>query len=175
MLIVGLGVTNVLLIKQNRDLKALIARGQPEFLKPGQQVATLAADTLSGQRRVVDYGSRPKTVLFVFSPQCSACERTAPYWRKVVEASFRNQYQVFGVSLGDATRSNSFLDSNGLKLETLFDIDPETRAAYKFTLTPLTIVVDSNGRVEKIWPGAFSQQTKPDVEEYFGISVNDGK
>ncbi|MFY9622455.1 MAG: redoxin domain-containing protein [Pyrinomonadaceae bacterium] len=169
-LIVGLVVTNALLIKQNRDLKAFIARDQPEILKPGQKLTSLAAKSLSDQRQVVDYGSRPKTVLFVFSPQCTACERTVPHWRKIIEASVRNQYQVFGVSLGDAVGSSSFLASNGLKLETLIDIDAETRAAYKLSLSPLTIVIDNTGKVEKVWPGAFNRQSKQEVEEYFGIS-----
>jgi peroxiredoxin len=174
-LVLGLFITNALLIKQNRDLKALIARGQPGFLKQGEQVPTLAANNLSGQRSTVDYAARAKTVLFVFSPQCAACERTAPWWKQIIAASIRNEYQIFGISLGDGLKTNSFLTSNGLRLETLVDIDAETRAAYKFSMTPLTIVIDSKGNVERIWPGAFNQQGKQEVEKYFGISLDDVK
>ena len=46
LLILGLCVTNVLLIKQNRDLKAAIAHQQPEFLTPGQQVPSFTANIL---------------------------------------------------------------------------------------------------------------------------------
>lgn len=99
LLIVGLCVANGLLIKQNRDLKATIVRKQPELLKPGQQVPPFAANTLSGQRQVVNYADRAKTVLLVFTPQCTACERALPYWREIKAACARTQYQVFGVSL----------------------------------------------------------------------------
>ncbi|MBC8028917.1 MAG: TlpA family protein disulfide reductase [Pyrinomonadaceae bacterium] len=173
LLLVGLCIANGLLIKQNRDLKAFIASNQPEFLKPGQQVPLLAANTLSGQRQAVNYTARAKTVLLVFTPGCAACERTVPYWREIRAASIRDQYQIFGISLGDGLKSNSFLTSNGLSLDTLVDIDVETRGAYKLSLTPLTIVIDNHGKVEKIWPGAFNQQSKQEVEKYFGFSVVD--
>ena len=173
LLIIGLCIINGLLIKQNRALKAFIARGQPEFLKPGQQVTPFTAYNLSGQRKMVNYADCAKTVLLVFTPGCAACERTVPYWKEIRASSVRHQYQILGISLGEGLKSNSFLSSNGLNLEALVDIDAETRAAYKFSLTPLTIVIDNTGKVEKVWPGAFNQQSKQEVEKYFGISVVD--
>ena len=175
LLIVGLCVANGLLIRQNHDLKATIARfvKRPEFLKPGQQVPPFAANTLSGQRQVVNYADRDKTVLLVFSPQCSACERVLPYWEEIKAACVRNQYQIFGVSLDDGPRTHEFVRSNGLSLEAFVDIEAETKEAYKLFLTPLTIVIDNSGRVERIWPGVFSQETKQEVERYFGISEVD--
>lgn len=177
LLIVGLCIANGLLAKQNRDLKATIARmvKQPEFLKPGQQVLPFAANTLSGQRQVVNYADRAKTVLLVFTPQCTACERALPYWREIKAACARSQYQIFGVSLDDGPRTSAFLLSNGLSLEAFVDIEAETKEAYKFFLTPLTIVIDNSGRVERIWPGVFSQETKLEVERYFSISVVDAE
>lgn len=107
----------------------------------------------------------------VFTPQCAACERTVPYWKEIRAACARNQYQIFGVSLDDGPRTNVFLTSNGLSMAAFVDIEAETKEAYKLFLTPLTIVIDNNGRVERIWPGAFSQEAKREVERYFGISA----
>lgn len=174
LLIVGLCIVNGLLIIQNRDLKAALARmDKQQFLKSGDQVPPLAVHTLSGQERMVNYAESSKTVLLVFQPQCPACELTAPHWREIIVAGERDQYQVFGISLGDGLKSNVFLTSSGLSLETFIDIDAGTKEAYKLNLTPLTIVIDNAGKVEKIWPGAFNRETKPDVERYFGISVAD--
>jgi hypothetical protein len=80
LLIVGLCIANGLLIKQNRALKAAIARmsKQPEFLKPGQQVQPFAANTLSGQRQIINYASRAKTVLLVFSPSVQRVRMRSP-------------------------------------------------------------------------------------------------
>lgn len=174
-LIVGLCITNALLIKQNRDLKAFISRAQPEFLKPGQPVPPLAANTMSGQREVVNYSARAKTVLLVFKPECPACERTVPYWKAIKAACDRNQYQIFGLSLDSNSKTSDFLKANGLILEVFTNIDADVRNAYKLNLTPLTIVVNNNGRVEKIWPGALNEYSNAEVETYFGISSNDLK
>lgn len=175
LLIVGLCIANGLLIKQNRDLKAAIARmvKEPEFLKPGQQAPPFAAKNLSGQRQVLNYADHAKTVLLVFLTQCEACERSLPYWREIKTACARNQYQIFGISLDDGPKTNVFLMSNGLNFEAFVDIDAKTREAYKLSLTPQTIVIDNSGKVERIWPGAFRRETKLEVEEYFGISVVD--
>ena len=175
LLVVCLCIANGLLIKQNRDLKATLARlaKQPELLKSGQQVPSFIANTLSGQRRGINYADCAKTVLFVFTPQCAACEQALPYWREIKAGCARNQYQVFGVSLDDSPHTSAFLASKGLSLEAFVGIDAETKEAYKLTLTPQTIVIDNNGNVEKIWPGVFSQAAKLEVETYFGISVAD--
>lgn len=175
LLILGLGIANGLLIKQNRDLKSTIAGNQPDFLKPGQQVRSFAAKTLSGQRQMVNYSARAKTVLLVFTPQCPACERSLPYWKAIKEACDRNQYQIFGISLDSSSETAGFLTSNGLNLEVFAGIDAEFRNAYKLNLTPLTIAIDNNGKVEKIWPGAFNEKSKAEVESYFGISPDDVK
>jgi peroxiredoxin len=177
LLVVGLCIANGLLIKQNSDLKAAIAHlgKQPEFLKPGQQVPPFAANSLSGQRQGINYADRDRTVLLVFSPHCPACELALPYWREINAACARNQYQIFGISLGDGPDTNEFLEQNGLSLEAFVGIEAETKDAYKLSLTPLTIVIDNNGKVARIWPGAFSKETKREVERYFGISGVDAE
>jgi peroxiredoxin len=125
----------------------------------------------------INYADSSKTVLLVFAPGCAACDRVAPYWREIEKASRRSsQYRIFAMSLGDEPGSSAFLAANGLNSEMLANIDAGMRQAYKISLTPMTIVVDSNGNVEKVWAGVFNQQMKRDVESYFGISqINETK
>lgn len=175
LLIVGLCLTNALLIKQNRDLKATVARlrTRPEVLGPGSRVPPFKGNVASGQQRTLNYADRPKTVLMAFSTQCAACERVLPYWRAIEAVSHRDQYQVFGISLDGGAESKQFLESKGLAMETFVNIDPEMREIYRLSLAPLTIVINSTGHVERIWPGNFNRETKKEVEEYFGITVDD--
>ena len=172
LLIVGLCVINLLLIKQNRDLKAAIVRSQPEFLKPGQHVPPFAGKTLAGGSREIDYAASNKTILLVFASQCPACVRALPYWRQIKESSDQNQYQMFGISLDNTKETDEFLKANGLKLDVFVGVGPQFRTVYKLNLTPLTIVIDSSGTVEKIWPGAFNAETGMEMEKYFGLSPN---
>jgi peroxiredoxin len=174
LLIVGLCAGNLLLIQQNRELKAELARMDKErFMQLGAEVPRLGSRTLHGEEKSVDFSRSEKTVLLVFHPQCPACEQVIPYWKQIQAAGELKHYQVFGISLGDISKSNAFLSSSGLSLETFVDLEDATKALYKLNLTPLTIVIDNTGKVEKIWPGAFNRGTKPDVERYFGISVAD--
>jgi peroxiredoxin len=172
-LVLGLCVSNWLLIKQNRDLKAAIAHNNPEFLLRGQELPALTGKTLSGQRKTVNYAESNKTVFLVFSPACPACEQAAPSWRDIIAACSRNQYQIFGISLDfdRGSRTRAFLISNGFSMETFVDIDGATKATYRLSLTPLTIVIDNKGKVDRVWPGAFDSKVKVDVEKYFGIST----
>lgn len=172
--IVGLCVANVLLIKQNRNLKAAIAGNQPEFLKPGEHLGSFTAINLSGERRMVNYAASPKTVLLVFRPECPACERTLPYWKKIKAACDREGYQVFGISLENSGKTIEFLQTKGLNLEVFAAPDAHFKDTYKLNLTPVTIVIGNDGSVEKIWPGALNENSKSEVETYFGISL-DGK
>ncbi|CAN5406892.1 hypothetical protein BH20ACI2_BH20ACI2_27300 [soil metagenome] len=173
-LFTGLCIVAGLLIKQNRDLKIALARFEKQqFLAPGDDVPPLSALTLSGRDLALDFAHYPKTVLLVFQPDCRACQETIPYWREIAIAGTRDGYPVYGITLGDSFKSGEFLASNGLILETFKEIDSRTKNAYKLSLTPLTIVIDTTGRIERIWSGTFTRETKPDVEGYFGISVAD--
>ena len=176
LLIAGLCVANALLIKQNRDLKAamshMVVVKEPELLKPGEQVPPFVANTLSGQQQAVNYANYDKTVFLVFSPQCPACEQSIPYWKEIKAACDRNRYQVFGVSLtNDGLATSAFLASSGLGMEAFVDIDAQTKTAYKLSLTPLVIVIDSSGKVDRVWSGAFTGEMKLNAARYFAVSV----
>jgi peroxiredoxin len=175
LLIVGLCVINVLLVKQNRSLKAAIAHQQPEFLTPGQQVPSFTANTLSGQRQFVSFADHPKTVFLVFASDCPACERSLPYWKAIKDACDRHQYQVYGVSLDSRADTRDLLTANGLNIEVFGNPSAEFKRLYKLNLTPLTIVIDNQRKVEKIWAGAFNENSKAEMETYFGISPDDVK
>ena len=175
LLIVGLCVANGLLVKQNRSLKAAIAHQQPEFLTPGQQVPSFAANTLSGQRQFVSFADHPKTVFLVFASQCPACERSLRYWKEIKDASDRHQYQVYGIDLDSGANTKDLLTANGLNIEIFGNPTAEFKKLYKLNLTPLTIVIDNQHKVEKIWAGAFNENSKVEIETYFGISPNDVK
>lgn len=175
LLIVGLCVVNGLLVRQNRSLKAAIAHQQPEFLTPGQQVPSFTANTLAGQRRVVNFSDHPKTVFLVFASQCPVCERSLPYWKAIKDASDRLQYQIYGIALDNRANTQDLLTSNGLNVEVFGNPKAEFKQVYKLNLTPLTIVIDDQRKVERIWAGAFTENSKVEMETYFGISPDEVK
>lgn len=79
--ILALTVTNVILIRQNRSLKAAMALTQSESLQEGTHLPSFAANTISGKKHTVDFSATEKTVLLVFQAHCPACERILPLWK----------------------------------------------------------------------------------------------
>lgn len=136
---------------------------------------SFAANTLSGQRQFVSFADHPKTVFLVFASECPACERSLPYWKALKGACDRHQYQVYGVSLDNRPNTKDLLTANGLNIEVFGNPSAEFKQLYKLNLTPLTIVIDNQRKVEKIWAGAFNENSKAEMETYFGISSNEVK
>lgn len=167
--ILGLSTTNVLLIKQNQILKSRLEDKEPEHLKTGDHVPTLLGHKLSGDLRIIDFADSPKTVMFVFAPGCVPCEHTAPYWKKIEGGLIRNNYRSFALGLGDASEGAAFANTVGLASEVVLNLDSSTRNAFKLNITPLTIVVDNNGNVDKIWMGALSERDKSELEKFLGL------
>jgi|ERR1700754_270886 len=153
LVILVLTVTNLILLKQNRSLKAAMAVTSPESLQQGTPLPSFAANTILGQRRTVDFSANEKTVLLVFQADCPACERIVSLWRDIKADCDRKQFQVFGISLDNQAKANSFLRDKGLDFETFAGVDAAFKNRYGLHETPLTIVVNRTGTVEKVWAG----------------------
>ncbi len=109
----------------------------------------------------------------MFSPSCKACELILPDWISIIDSVDSHSFRKYGLNLGGMEEGNQFLTSHGLNLEMLSDLETSTKEEYKLFFTPLTIVINENGVVEKVWLGAFNSETRKDVERYFGISLVD--
>jgi peroxiredoxin len=44
-------------------------------------------------------------------------------------------------------------------------VDPQAMVNYRFQLTPQTILVDSRGKVEKVWTGVLNDSAVADLKE----------
>jgi peroxiredoxin len=118
----------------------------------------------------VNFADHPKTVFLVFASQCPACEHSLPYWKEIKEASDRHQYQVYGIDMDNGANTKDLLKANGFNIEIFGNPTAELKRLYKLNLTPLTIVIDNQHKVERIWAGAFNENSKAEMETYFGVS-----
>lgn len=167
LVILILTVTNLILLRQNRSLKAAMALTSPASLQQGTLLPSFAANTILGQRRTVDFSASEKTVLLVFQADCPACERIVPLWKDLKVDWDRRQFQVFGISLDNQAKTNSFLTNSGLDLESFAGLDAAFKNRYGLHETPLTIVINRTGTVEKVWAGLADNETAQDVRSYF--------
>lgn len=172
-LTIGMIIMNCVLLKQNLNLKAqLDERQRSMVLKPGTMLNELEGNDVDGNQYVLSYGSnRPKTVLLVFSPLCGYCTQNLKNWRALYEGLDRKAFRVVAVStISDGVKE--YMSSHEFNIAPVIsDVAPKKKVEYEMTVTPQTILIDSDGRVESVWAGVLDQQDKRQIEAAVGVHL----
>jgi len=175
-LIVILCVMDLLLIKQNLDLRKQLAAGgrtldlTKNFLQPGDLVTPVSAVGLDGRPYQLDYkkDGRQRLILF-FSPTCPYCQQQSPLWRDLLDKVDSNRFTVIGVvsDREDKQLVSAYVDSAGyFKTKTplpLVFFDSESLGSYKLTATPTTLLINEAGQVEHAWIGKWDETKAMEV------------
>ncbi len=111
----------------------------------------------------------PPTVLYVFSPQCGWCTRNLDSI-KALAKGINGSYRFAAVSLSEE-KLQEYITEKDFKFPIYTGLSISTAKAYKFGGTPQTLVISSDGRVQKNWMGAYAGATKSEIEEYFHITL----
>jgi peroxiredoxin len=163
-------LVNILLVQQNKKLKVLANRPDRALeIKPGTALPPLEGFDSNDARHSVDYGQDPrKTVLLVLAPRCYACEENMPNWEAIINGLDRRSFRLVAVSL-QSEGLNEYASRHGInRVPILTKIDPKYRVAYNLALTPQTILIGADGKVEKVWTGILREEDKQDV----GLALN---
>jgi len=175
-LIVVLCVINVLLIRQNLDLRRQLAAGgrtidlTKNFLQPGDVVAPVTATDLEGHPYQLDYkkDGRRRLLLF-FSPDCPYCQQQSPFWNDLLDKVDRNRFLVVGVvsNQEDKQLVSAHAEAAGyLKTKArlpLVFFDSESLGSYKLTATPTTLLINDERIVEHAWIGKWDANSAREV------------
>lgn len=169
-LIILLCLVNLLLIKQNFDLRKQLAAGGRTIdvtrnaLQPGDLVTAVTATDLEGHPYRLDYkkDGRARLLMF-FSPHCPYCQQQSPLWRDVLDKVDSNRFTVVGIvsDREDKQLVSAYADGAGyFKTKTrlpLVFFDSESLGSYKLTATPTTLLINEEGRVEHAWIGKWDE------------------
>lgn len=159
-LLLVIGTMNVLLIRQNLKLRTLLAESPPKRLKAGDILTPFTAHDLEGKSIDVTYGhDSPKRVLLFFSPRCRYSASQFVSWIPIIQNALANKTEVLLVTMDTEQKAeiNDFLravnsppQSKGFKVALI----PSTvGGAYKFSITPTTVIVSNEGVVQNAWDG----------------------
>lgn len=165
-------VVNIALIHQNRQLKARLALPPPQLeAAQGAQMPELRGFDLTGKPVEVLYGKDPRKVLvLVYSPTCPFCDQNWPRWQAMIPSLDRSVVRTVAV---DVTSSSTevFLQQHQLVgFPVLQKVDPQATMNYRFQLTPQTILVDSTGKIEKVWTGVLNDSALAEIKQLSGAS-----
>lgn len=173
-LILAFLTSNYLLARQNRFLKAKLVRTGQQYLGAGDHVPTLRGLGLENEIKTITHGrgEEKDTLLLVFSPSCGWCKINLPNWQAILDQA-SERYRIVAISIS-REKTAEFVNEYGLS-KTAVIVEPEPRdlLAYRFQLTPQTILVDSAGTVKKNWLGAFGAEERQDIESALGIRLPD--
>jgi len=164
---------NLLLVQQNKKLKVLASRADRALeVKPGTTLPPLVGFDSNGDSFRVDYGQdRRKTVLFVLAPRCHACEENVPNWEAIINGLDQRSFRLVAVSL-QSEGLNDYANRPGInQVPVLTKFDPKYRVAYNLALTPQTILIDPDGKVEKVWTGIPKEEDKQDIELALNVQL----
>jgi hypothetical protein len=65
-----------------------------------------------------------------------------------------------------------YLAANGLTIEpTITEVDPKDIVAYEMNITPITILVGSDGRVKEVWAGVFGDDDRQQIKDSVGVQL----
>ncbi len=173
-LVLALVTSNAALLRQNRALKqSLKVRSEPAYLALGQPVSTLRGLDLRGEEQNLELAvESQKTVLLIFQPTCQWCRRNMDNWSTLLDQADHESYRFLAISTrpeGVADYVDQYQAMSGMPM--IVDPHLDDRLRYRLFDTPQTIVIDSNGVVEKIWLGALGGRLQQDVESYFDLAL----
>jgi peroxiredoxin len=171
LLVLALVALNTALIIQNRRLRAT-ASDRSIVLKEGTVVPPISGMDINNNKFALDYGNDPrKTVMLVFSPRCSFCTKNMPNWAAIAKGLDRKSYRIVAVSIF-AEGVKEYVGEHKLAdVPIIAEVDPKARVSYEMNVTPETILIDSRGKVEKIWTGVLYTDERAEVERLLGLKL----
>ena len=167
----GLGVLaeNIFLFRQNRHLSEALA---PQ-ITAGTQLKNLAGIAFDARLEPVALpAAGSKLLIITFSPGCPACQANQDGWMRLASALERKGVRVLWVSRDPIEITRDYCSKNGISLsDVLADPPYRTFAQLGLARVPNTVLVGTEGRVEKVWVGRLDQAGWNAMFSYFGERV----
>jgi peroxiredoxin len=173
LLVATLLVLNASLIFQNRTLRAAAeTRTRSTVLRPGNIVPALSGTDIDGKHFTLDYRNDPrKAVMLVFSPRCGFCNKNMPNWKAITQSLDRNSYRIVAVSIISEGVKEYVSQQKLTDVPVIAEVDPKSRVSYEMNVTPQTLLIGSDGKVEKVWTGVLRPDEQSEVGQLLGLRL----
>ncbi|MGB7209703.1 MAG: hypothetical protein WBD27_13655 [Pyrinomonadaceae bacterium] len=105
----------------------------------------------------VDWAERPQTLVLALQTTCGYCNRSAPFYRRLIANTAGKNVRLLVVIPGDIEESRAHMEKLGLKN---LDIRAVSLESIRVDGTPTLLLVNARGEVTDFWIG----KLPPDVE-----------
>lgn len=135
----------------------------------GGRLSSITARDHRGLTKSLRLDDGASSIVYIMSPSCVWCARNLDNIRKLYSAT-ASQYRFVGFS-NTMDGLDKYAESGALPFP-LYTVDSKSlRAPLDLSVTPQTVVVLGDGKVEKVWVGALAGDRKDAVERFFGVSL----
>jgi len=167
-------VGNVLLLWQNIALKAIIRGSHESLTREGDFLNEFKATNLDGSEAEINFhAGADKRVLLFFRTTCKFCQEQMKLWKTLASGVDRRKFKVTAVTTEkESVGIREFMRRYGVEDWEVLEISSEDAKDAKFGLTPLTAVVDQDGKVVKSWAGLWSEDQLRGIGEYFDVNFS---
>jgi len=152
-------VVNVFLISQNRQLRKSLENSKQFVLDEGYRFAELAIKRKDGGEELVNLADQQRnTLLLVFNSNCRYCDQQYPYWNELIRGLDPSDWKVLAISSeGNHESIESHLEKWNLEGAMAGRVTLDVIKKTRMLFTPMTIVIDKEGEVRKVWPGLWTK------------------
>lgn len=139
-------------------------------LSLGMKVDPVTALGHDGKPFTISYnGSDKPTVFYVITPSCIWCKRNQANINKVADTK-ANDFRFIGLSLAEPGLKE-YVEDHHLKFPMHTGLTRETIQSLGLGSTPQTIVVSPEGKILKVWMGAYDEEVRSEVEAFLGVQL----
>lgn len=155
---IGLALEVALLVWKNRELEQQLQRAlvalRAEEITPGTVFEPFTLVDETGWETLLEFGAgQPKTLLLVFSSDCSACLSTFPIWAEIIPAESSPKLRVVGVSMDETGIAEAPSTPESLPFA-VFTVKGLYETSLRNVIrVPVTIMLESTGEVKEVWTG----------------------
>lgn len=169
-------IANILLVFQNLNLRAQLESLEPPQVKQGDVLGSFQAKNLKGDEVKIDYSHNSKKILLFFRTTCGYCQKQMTYWKNLVSNADSQVYTITAITTETDTQAiESYIKNYQIENWEVLIIDTAEAEKAKLLATPVTIVVDDKGVVEKVWTGMWQTNDINSAGKYFALNFSDSK
>lgn len=110
--------------------------------------------------RGVEWSGSQKTLILAISTQCHFCSESVPFYKKLSPAAGGKGDRVIAVFPQPTQESKNYLSEKELRIDQVMQA-PLTQL--KVGGTPTLILVNSSGKIEKVWKGKLTEAGEQEV------------
>jgi peroxiredoxin len=157
-----------------KDLFELESLRKEHQIFLGRKVSILTVKNKANETVSIDFHKQKlPTILYIFSPSCHWCEKN---FKLAVELynSTKEKYNFVGLSIErDSSNSTDISNLQDIPFPVYSNPSKENYEDYFFRVTPATYVISTDSSVINYWSGAYTENTKPEIEKALSIKLSD--